>query len=292
MKLSEKSDQLLRAIRLTVKDEEFTAGELIARCAGLRAKECPHMAGAMSAAKFNAKRLGHWLKKHQGAVVDDWRLCVERGCRPHRKQRWVYCFESVSELGEIGVLLADAMECEARMDVARKPGSIRQLKQIREQFARIEDAERRGIIKPPTITRVDSTGRQIVEVMRDRNGEPLRDKAADPPAPGFEIFEIVATPKRAPAAKWTQPTRAELAGRHNQPAGGPRITFRNNDGTESEWAPAQTAEERLGFRLRAPYENADGGFYNPGGTVQQSISAEQSAGSNVRVCGRWPKYQG
>jgi hypothetical protein len=238
VKISEKSEQLLRAIRLTVKDEEFTAGELIALTAGLRAKECPELNAAIKVAKFNAKRLGHWLKKHQGVVVDDWRLCADRGRRP---KIWIYFFTSIAELGEMGMLAEDATECELRMDVARKPGSLRQMKEISRQFDRIEDAEQRGLIAPRpkpellTITRVDrTTGSVVTEILRDRNGEPLRDKSVATPAPKAEQppLPVVQRPARMPkvneGGRWREMTMEEYAASRNNTVEVSRPTFPSN----------------------------------------------------------------
>jgi hypothetical protein len=76
--------------------------------------------------------------------------------------------------------------------------------------------------KPPTLTikTVDDDGHIHTEVLRDKNGEPLRDKSAD--APTADKPEPVKEPEvksTGPPPKWRQPTRAELAARHHQSSG-------------------------------------------------------------------------
>jgi len=83
---------------------------------------------------------------------------------------------------------------------------------------------------PLTHTRVDREGRIHTETLRDRNGEPLRDKSSDPP-----IKEEPEPPPPAPVPAasrvYRQPTRAELAARHNalQPPGRVLTSLPGND---------------------------------------------------------------
>jgi hypothetical protein len=109
MKLSEANARLLTAIRAAVNDSEFTAGELLHRCAGLAAKENAELVVAIG--RKNAKRLGHWLAKLRGVRLGA--LMLESDYSTHRR-RWVYVVTersnepppSVPKLGPWGAALA------------------------------------------------------------------------------------------------------------------------------------------------------------------------------------------
>lgn len=193
MKLSDGSKALLHAIRLTVEDQEFTAGELLHRCAGLHAREHADLAAAIPS-RFNTQSLAWWLKKHLSSSHEGYRLGGEhryRGARAgsSRGRGWVYYFDAVDDLGPDGVLLASAQEQQARLDRCR-PGSIRSNKETGRLFEMIDklDAEKRDreVPVPParvTKTTVDSEGRLRTEVLTNRDGTPLKADVAPAPTP-------------------------------------------------------------------------------------------------------------
>lgn len=283
MKLSEKSKKLLQVIREAVGEGEFTAKELMDRCAGRRTEEFPSLAaGLVVAAQFNVQRCACWLKRSQGAIVDGWRLCSDRGNRtdgPGRHQRWVYRFESLTEIG--GAEMAkhmDVLDTEARIGTST-PGSRRFSKECDDQTERYFEREEEKV----TREKLDEVNAEFARAMiaqRSREDALAATAAFNrvdvaPTAP-----EVMPEPKRAPAppGTWRQPTKAELIARHNNsPGATARVTCRNKDGSEIRvWASPDAA----------------GGLFNPGGVVQQAIEAEQSANADVHVCGRWPKFTG
>lgn len=137
MSASEKTAKLFEAIRGAVGAEVlFTAGDLVNMCAGLGAKRYPALAAALGPRHVsNKKSLGHYLKRLQGTVIDDWRLF----CHHAKKlNRWVYELVNVAGMEQDEIDLLDAEDFEQRMEVV---GPVKQSVEIRRQLEKIDAKE-------------------------------------------------------------------------------------------------------------------------------------------------------
>lgn len=143
-KISEKNAQLLRTIRAAVGGDRFTAVEIALMVAGLAVKEHVDLARALGPRLHSKKSLGHWLRRHHGAVVDGHRLCAE-----HIGRCWEYQYIDMASLHEDDVILLEAAEFEGRMSRSG-PGIKtveikRRLEKLDERHA--EQAARRALEK-------------------------------------------------------------------------------------------------------------------------------------------------
>jgi hypothetical protein len=243
-KLDKRDAEVLKVIRAHVgAGDTFTAPSIIGQCVGLAAKKNPALVAGVG--RISSKSLGHTLKRCQGAVVDEHRLCFHYSAKG---DRWVYWFEPWP-FPEARGLTADEMDQRYKVLKSTKfkiAENRRQLQAIDEREAKKMEAQPGPSL---TITEVpapaepapepeyqfsewtDSEGRQHKKLLIDpRTGEPIRRRPeaqapAAPPAVEVAPAATVGPPELGP---WVgrnrngdpimkrQPTRAELAARHHQ----------------------------------------------------------------------------
>lgn len=138
MKRSEADKAIFVALRPVVAPETiFRPVDVVGLCAGLAGKRYPELNKALEMARVrqSAKGLGHCLKRLQGMVIDDWRLCARRN---RVTGNWAYRFANVAGMSQDEFDLLDAEEFEDRM---RTIGPVRQSVEIRRQLEKIDARE-------------------------------------------------------------------------------------------------------------------------------------------------------
>ena len=152
-------------------------------------------------ARFSGSiKIGHWLRRWQGHIVDGYRLCAERN---RHLNQWRYYFIAVADLPPDSLELRDAIEFEARMKTHKT--SFQKIPAIRRKITEPPPRAKAAESAPPSggNATYNSEGKEIMRTADPKTGEPVETTFTTRMSSSGKLIQVPDLP--APKALETPP---------------------------------------------------------------------------------------